>query len=357
MRALWFVLALPLVGCLGSVDDSKLDPTKPIRPSSVTAEPTPSVEVDAGTTPPRPPSAPVIEVESIGETSISLRWTVSEDFSGKGIAAYEVLVSGAVLRTLSVPGYTDRQLAAGGRYCYQVRAVDVAGLASEKSTEVCATTYGFGEAPVVSIKNPASNASVPGLGARTVDVDATVAVGTVAQVELFDGALSVGVDTQAPFSIAWSGGRGGAHMLTARATTSTGAKTTSSPVTVTVGTAASPAISDFFLVDADTGNDLAPIAADGRIVLAQLPTQRITVRANTVPVTVGSVRFGFQGSEMFRVENAPPYCLFGRDGGGGLLPGILVPGTQRLTATPFTMGSGAGTAGAPLTLELTVAER
>ena len=57
---------------------------------------------------------------------------------------------------------------------------------------------------------------------------------TVAKVEFFDGATLLGEDTASPYSLSWTPASTGAHSLTARATDSRGAATTSTAVSVTV---------------------------------------------------------------------------------------------------------------------------
>jgi hypothetical protein len=56
----------------------------------------------------------------------------------------------------------------------------------------------------------------------------------VARVEFFNGATKLSEDTSAPYTGQWNPGTAGTYTLTARATDSAGATTTSSPATITV---------------------------------------------------------------------------------------------------------------------------
>lgn len=89
--------------------------------------------------------------------------------------------------------------------------------------------------PTVSITSPANNASFAAPGNVTIEAAATAAGGaTIAQVEFFDAANSLGIDTSSPYSVVANLGAG-THSLTAKATDSAGATAVSSVVTVSVG--------------------------------------------------------------------------------------------------------------------------
>jgi beta-lactam-binding protein with PASTA domain len=68
----------------------------------------------------------------------------------------------------------------------------------------------------------------------TLAADASDIDGQVAQVEFFAGATSLGTATSAPFSVTWSDVPAGDYSLTAVATDSSGARTTSEPVLITI---------------------------------------------------------------------------------------------------------------------------
>jgi hypothetical protein len=88
--------------------------------------------------------------------------------------------------------------------------------------------------PTVSLTSPANGATFTlptkiSLAATAADAD-----GSVARVEFFNGATKLSEDTSAPYTGQWNPGTAGTYTLTARATDSAGATTTSSPATITV---------------------------------------------------------------------------------------------------------------------------
>jgi len=90
--------------------------------------------------------------------------------------------------------------------------------------------------PVVNITAPANNASYTAPAAVTITATASDADGTVAKVEFYNGATLLGTATSSPYSYSWSNVPNGTYSLTAKATDNGGAVTTSSVVTIVVGT-------------------------------------------------------------------------------------------------------------------------
>jgi hypothetical protein len=88
--------------------------------------------------------------------------------------------------------------------------------------------------PIVTLTNPASNAvfaigSNIALGAAASDAD-----GTVTQVQFFAGTTSLGIDTNAPYSVTWNNPSPGIYALTAVATDNAGLSTTSPAIAINV---------------------------------------------------------------------------------------------------------------------------
>ncbi|MEM6765845.1 MAG: S8 family serine peptidase [Bacteroidota bacterium] len=117
-----------------------------------------------------------------------------------------------------------------------------------------------------------------------------------------------------------------------------------------------PLVINFSLIDADSDMPIPgfdPIPDGSSIDLTALPSTNISVRANTIPETVGSVSFSLEGAlERSRTENAAPYALFG-DNGGNFSPQNPAPmagDAYRLTATPFTGKGKSGDEGVGKTL-------
>ncbi|MBW8893112.1 MAG: hypothetical protein JF617_13620 [Burkholderiales bacterium] len=92
-------------------------------------------------------------------------------------------------------------------------------------------------APTVALTSPTASGSYSAGSAITLSAAASDSDGTIAKVEFFDGATSLGVATAAPYSASWIGTLG-SHSFTARATDNLGAQTTSTPVAVSITTGA-----------------------------------------------------------------------------------------------------------------------
>lgn len=89
------------------------------------------------------------------------------------------------------------------------------------------------QAPTVSLTSPANGATFSTTDTITFSADASDPDGTVAKVEFFDGATSLGSDTASPYSIALSL-PAGSHTITAKATDNGGTTSTSTAATITV---------------------------------------------------------------------------------------------------------------------------
>ena len=113
------------------------------------------------------------------------------------------------------------------------------------------------------------------------------------------------------------------------------------------GDASQPAVVSFSLLNADTGNPLegsSSLSGQDTVALASLPTQNISLRANTSPETVGSVRFDFGGGSY--TDDTAPYTLSAKNG--------WLPSQESATVTATALGTG-GKSGAPLSLSFSAA--
>ena len=95
-------------------------------------------------------------------------------------------------------------------------------------------------APTVSIGTPASGAHFTAPADVTVTASAADSDGTIAKVEFFAGATSIGADTTAPYSVTWSGVAAGTYTLTAVATDNASGAATSNAISITVDAPAPP---------------------------------------------------------------------------------------------------------------------
>jgi uncharacterized repeat protein (TIGR02543 family) len=80
---------------------------------------------------------------------------------------------------------------------------------------------------------------------------------------------------------------------------------------------AAQSVTSYTLVNADTGDDIQPLATGTTLNLVTLPTTHLNIRANTNPATVGSVVLVLGGaSTRNQTESIAPYALFSDDGAG-----------------------------------------
>lgn len=90
-------------------------------------------------------------------------------------------------------------------------------------------------APAVSITSPGVGSRFTTPATITLTANASDADGTVSKVEFFNGAVKLGEDLTAPYTYAWASPAAGSYALTAKATDNSGATTTSSVASITVG--------------------------------------------------------------------------------------------------------------------------
>ncbi len=110
-----------------------------------------------------------------------------------------------------------------------------------------------------------------------------------------------------------------------------------------------PVVSGLTLINAATDAAVGLLVNAQTINYSNLGTDKINIRANTNPGTVGSVKFVLDG--VTKVENAAPYAYAGdapKSGGGtnylSFTPGA---GFHQLKVTPYAGSNGTGTAGKP----------
>ncbi len=106
------------------------------------------------------------------------------------------------------------------------------------------------------------------------------------------------------------------------------------------------------LVDTDTGRPIPqfnPIVSGATINRATLPTQNLTIQANTSPATIGSVAFDLVDSGYLNTVNTAPYDLCGTAPCSNLSVGL-----HSLTTTPYAGPSGSGGAGKAMSISFSV---
>jgi len=122
-----------------------------------------------------------------------------------------------------------------------------------------------------------------------------------------------------------------------------------------IGDVEEPSVTGFTLVDADSDEDIGPLSDGDVLILAELSTTNLNVRAETEPAVTGSVRFELDSDTDFALENTEPYALAG-DSAGDYAAWTPGAGPHTLTATPYTGANGTGTVGSELTVTFTVFE-
>jgi len=90
------------------------------------------------TTPPSVPSGVTVTANSASQ--ITVKWNVSTDTGGSGLAGYQVYRDGTMVMTTTGASYVDTGLASSAQHCYSIVAYDNAGNNSSASSQACATT-------------------------------------------------------------------------------------------------------------------------------------------------------------------------------------------------------------------------
>lgn len=113
-------------------------------------------------------------------------------------------------------------------------------------------------------------------------------------------------------------------------------------------------VTSLTLLNADTEQPLGSLGDGALLNLATLPSRNLSLRANTNPSTVGSVRFTLDGA-VIRTENGAPYAIAGNTAGdyNAWTPTL---GVHTLTVTPYAAASAGGAAGVGRTYTFTVVD-
>jgi fibronectin type 3 domain-containing protein len=135
--------------------------------------------------------------------------------------------------TTSPYSFTWSNVAAGS---YSLTAVATDNLnMTGTSTPISITVSGPNVPPSVSITSPVNGATFTAPASIPINATASDSNGTVTKVDFYQNGNLLGTDTTSPYSFTWSNVPAGNYSFTARATDNGGATTTSSAVSVTVG--------------------------------------------------------------------------------------------------------------------------
>lgn len=141
---------------------------------------------------------------------------------------------------------------------------------------------GGNQAPTVSLTGPTAGATYIAPASIALAATAADSDGGIAKVEFLSGSTLLGTDTTSPYAMTWSGVAAGSYALTARATDTLGAVTTSAPVPVSVS--AAPSAGTYSLWPASATPAVAAAADAGAV--------EVGVKFRTdVPGTITGLRF------------------------------------------------------------------
>lgn len=165
--------------------------------------------------------------------SVEVSATANDDF---GVTRVEYYSGTTLLGTDIEAPFSISVLFAAGNHSLIAKAIDTGGL-STTSTPVTITVSDSNGPPSIVITSPTSGATFLSTESILISADASDDTG-ISSVEFFNGGVSLGVVTSAPYSINLSLPVG-LHTLTAVATDVAGATTTSASVNITVSQASS----------------------------------------------------------------------------------------------------------------------
>ncbi|MEQ8673736.1 MAG: malectin domain-containing carbohydrate-binding protein [Aggregatilineales bacterium] len=314
----------------------------------------------------------VVDADGNSSESVVLNGSGSSDADGS-IVSYSWQENGAEIATGVMPS-VDLTV---GTYTFTLTVTDNDGLTA---TDEVVITVNANQPPgqlitSLTLINADTNSDIRTLSTtstETIDIasnDISIRVdtdpATVGSVVFTVDGNVVATDNSAPYTIA---GENGSDILpwnialgqhTVVATPYSGADGTGdagTPLTVQVNIVDSSqsglAVTSMTLINADTDTDIRSLLTSGTDTI-DISANGISIRANTSPATVGSVRFALNGNANYRTENGVPYAIYNNEP-GAYQPWVVAPGNYTLTATPYSGSNGSGTAGTPLTVNFDI---
>ena len=171
-----------------------------------------------------------------------------------------------------------------GTYALTAQATDNSGLVTTSSVVTVIADI----SPTVTITNPVNNARFVTVTNINLGASASDSDGTVAWVQFFQGATSLGIVTNAPYNLIWSNATAGVYALTAQAADNNGLVSTSAVVNITVA-------------------GISITSPTNNLVFATPAS--IPVSATTFDnVGISQVQY-FQGATSLGIVTTPPYSL------------------------------------------------
>ena len=245
---------------------------------------------------------------AVAPANVTLTATAS-DADGT-VAKVEFFQGVTLIATVTSAPYTFtvNNLAAGA-YSFTARATD--NLNAATTSAAVAVTLTANQPPTVSITAPANNTILAAPATIVVTAIASDTDGTVAKVEILNGATVLATLTSAPYTFTIPNAAAGTYVLTARATDDKGGVTTSTAVNVIVDTppavtlAANPpsGIAPATVTLTATATDADGIAKveflQGAAVIATLTAAPYTFTVNNL--AVGSYSFSARATDSLGV--------------------------------------------------------
>ena len=243
-------------------------------------------------------TAPTVAISGpAGGSTLSGSVTVTATASDNvGVASVQFRLDGADLGGLDTTApYSvawNTSAATSGPHTLTALARDAAGNANVSADVTVTVSNADTTAPTVAISGPAGGSTVS--GSVTVTATASDNVGVASVQFRLDGADLGGLDTTAPYSVAWntSAATSGPHTLTAVARDAAGNVTVSQAVAVTVADTSMPTVS-------------ISAPASGSTVSGSV-TVTATASDN---VGVASVQFRLDGADLGGLDTTAPYSV------------------------------------------------
>jgi hypothetical protein len=188
-------------------------------------------------------TSPAANVTVLATDTVTVTATAS---SSAAITKVDFFDGAFLLTTKTASPYSFASAFTAGAHVITAKVTD-ANNATALSGAVTITSTAVAQnpanvAPTVAISSPANNSSFAFNSQVTITATAADSDGTIASVDFFDGATSLGSKTTAPYSIVVSTLSMGAHTITARATDNVGAMTTSAAITVNITANQAPTV-------------------------------------------------------------------------------------------------------------------
>jgi hypothetical protein len=144
----------------------------------------------------------------------------------------------------------------------------------------------------------------------------------------------------------WTPNRDQAGIYTLMFMVSDGERSDSELVQITVNDTvqdATPSITSLILVNAETNKDIKPLQDGMGVNLAELNTNKLTIRAETSPQIIGSIAYSLIGAGGFDyTDNTLPYTLRG-EANGQTIAWSATPGKYTVRATAYSKANSLGT--------------